>query len=159
MWPRCKSLSRTALRPRQDAGRLGRLHGDAADANDAGIEEAVDAGERCDCVEDAGDSGARIAAEFASWKNAQRKPGQPNQGRRPEKEVEKAKPDGGDPVDEPDGGVGKAEGEQRGDDEAESQNQHRDAQIGGRGGAETGPEGDAGGVDEPMGKKEEDLDD
>ncbi len=49
------------------------------------------------------------------------------------------------------------EGEQRGGHEAESQDEHGDAQIGYRCRTETGPEGNAGGIDEPMGKEKENL--
>ena len=85
---------------RRKAGKLDR---DAADANDARIQEAVETREDRDCVKNAGEKQACGSGMGRGRHQLERKPKHPGQQRRPEKEVEKAKPDGGQPVNEPDG--------------------------------------------------------
>ncbi len=83
-------------------GQIGKLDGDAADADHAGVEEAVDAGERGyasrERRREAGGS-AGIRRQVGEG-GAQTTRSQTRQ-RRPEEEVEKAEPDGRDPIKEP----------------------------------------------------------
>src|SRR5208283_3517193 len=113
--------------------------GDAADADDLVVDEAIDAGECCDFVEDARKHRTHDGRISSQMGNSQCQPEQPEEDRRPKEIVEKAEPDGRDPVKEPDGKVVETEGEQRGSDETEGQNDYCGAQIGSRNRTETGP--------------------
>jgi hypothetical protein len=89
---------------------------------------------------------------------ANRKPRQTDKNGRPKEEIEKAEPDGRDGIEKVNGKVGEAKGKQRRSDKTEGENEHRHAQIGDRRGRETGAKGNPGGKDQPMAKKENDLD-
>ena len=88
-----------------------------------------------------------------------RKPTYPSQQRRPEEEIEKAKPDGGQPINQPDGKIRKAKREQRRSHKAEGQHQHGRMQSGHGGGVESGHESDEGEKHQPMRGKKYDLND
>ncbi len=134
--------------------QIGDMHCDAPNANDAGVDEAVDSGERREFVDDARQRRTESIGVRRHAKNLHRIPRQPNQNRRKEKEVEKAEPNSRGPINASDGGIGIAEGEQRSYNEAEGQNEHCDAQIARRYGRGAGAEGsDESGVNEPMRKE------
>ena len=87
MVPRCRSLSRTAVRPRQDGGQVGQLDGDAADADDTGVEQAVEAGENGQSEENARRTAGGLRRDLpARCARRRHKPGQPAEAGRPEED-------------------------------------------------------------------------
>ena len=66
------------------------MHCDTANANDAGVDETIDSGQRSDCVNRRCQWRTDCGVVRRQVRDSQRKPRQPNQDRRKEKEVEEA---------------------------------------------------------------------
>jgi hypothetical protein len=129
------------------------LDGNTPDANEARINQAVEA----DSNRQAEERGGQKRTVGAQPQQCQRKAGEPQQASRPEKVVEKTQPDGGHPVKHRDRPVCVMEAQQRGGDEAEGQDDENSPQRQRGRRAERRPEVDPGAIDKPMGRKQKGL--
>ena len=137
--------------------QVGEMDWDAADANPAGIEHAIDAGHERQGEERGGDERAEKGQVWGEWGKPESQVGKPTEAGGQEEEVEEPQPHGGNPVDRNHQPVGEVEAEQGGDNEAEGQQKERGPKRQSWSGAEIDPEDDQSAIDEPMDKKQKRL--
>ena len=121
------SVTSSAVRPRQEGGRLGRSYRGAAHANAPRVDETVEADQQCRAEQDGPDPGP-CRDGCARRRKAKQEGRDPAQAGGPEQEVQDSKPDGGDLVDQRDKRVGIAIAKQRSDDETDRKQEQRSAQ-------------------------------
>ncbi|MGB0073238.1 MAG: hypothetical protein WBP71_09850 [Terracidiphilus sp.] len=146
----------TAAAPR--CRQIRKFERNAADANDASIDNAIDAGKCGEREQNLKQNRANRGWIRRKRREAQREPRQANENRCLEEKVEKAEPRSSKRIENVDGKIGESKRNQRGRDEGERQNKHGDSQIGDGCGRQAGPKGNAGGINQPMAEKKNALD-